>query len=313
MKAWQFEQVGHPLELVDLPDPTPAEGQVVIDVKAAGICHTDIAFMDGFVPGMPTHLPIVLGHEVAGVISEIGAGVSGFAIGDRVGIAPIGGLGGPGVGRDGGYAERTIGLVDELVTIPEHVSFAQAAAGTDAGSTSYHAVGVIGQVTKGTRVGVIGLGGLGQIGARVAVLLGGEVYTTDIRPELKEVSENLGAAGFFGSVSDFAPLNLDVIIDFAGVNTTGAAITAVKPGGRVVQVGAGAPDATIPVVSLVTRNIELLGTLGGHKADVEAVFDLLETGELDPVLSTVRFDEISSGLDVLRTGKVQGRSVAVTA
>jgi propanol-preferring alcohol dehydrogenase len=215
------------------------------------------------------------------------------------------------VGRDGGYADRTIGLVEELVRIPDGVSFAQAAAGTDAGGTSYHAVRGVGRVTARTRVGIIGLGGLGQIGARVAVLEGAEVYVADIRAELQPVATQLGAAGFVTDVSGFDPLDLDVIIDFAGANTTDAAITAVRHGGRVVQVGAGAPKATISVVTLVTHGVELIGMLGGGKDDVVGVYDLLATGNLQPVISTVTFDDIHEGLERLRRSEVEGRSVAI--
>jgi propanol-preferring alcohol dehydrogenase len=310
MKAWQLTAFTTALQEADLPDPVPGQGEVLLDIKAAGLCHTDISFIDGAVPGMPSHLPIVLGHEVAGVISAVGDGVEGFSVGDAVGIASEG-IDGPGVGRDGGYAERTLARVSELVRIPEGVSFAQAAAGTDAGATSYHAIAVAAGVQDGTRVGIIGLGGLGQIGARVAVLLGGEVYAVDVREERRQTAEEVGAVGFFPSVADLAPLALDVIVDFAGMNTTGPAIEAVKPGGRVVQIGAGTPAAEIPIVLLVTKNVTLVGSLGAAKDDVAAVYDLLGRGELAPEITTVGFDQIGDGLEAVRGGAVSGRSVAV--
>jgi propanol-preferring alcohol dehydrogenase len=311
MRAWQFTETGSEPELVELPDPVPGAGEVVIDIKAAGICHTDISFIDGHVPGMPTHTPIVLGHEVAGVISQVGEGVTGFAVGDAVGIAPHG-IEGPGVGRDGGYAEKTIGQVEELVPVPAGVSLAQAAAATDAGATAYHGVTAAGQVVEGMRVGIIGLGGLGQIGARVAVLQGAEVYVSDIRSELEGVALSLGAAGFFTDVSEFAALGLDTVIDFAGMNTTRAAIAGVRPGGRVVQIGAGNPEGDFSVVDIVVRGIQIIGSLGGTKADVEAVYALLASGSLEPVISTVSFEEIGVGLQRLRKGEAEGRTVAVT-
>jgi propanol-preferring alcohol dehydrogenase len=310
LKAWQLTEFHTSLHEVDVPDPIPAAGEVLLDIKAAGLCHTDISFIDGAVPGMPSHLPIVLGHEVAGVITAVGDGVEGYSVGDAVGIAPEG-IDGPGVGRDGGYAERTIAHISELVRIPAGVSFAQAAAGTDAGATSYHAIAVAAGVTKGTRVGIVGLGGLGQTGARIAVLLGAEVYAVDVREERRQTATEVGAAGFFTAVSDLAPLGLDVIVDFAGMETTGHAVEAVKPHGRVVQIGAGKPAATIPIVLLVTRNVTLIGSLGAGKDDVVAVYDLLGSGELTPEISTVRFDEIGEGLDAVRQGTVSGRSVAV--
>jgi len=310
MRAWYFVEVGKPLESVELPDPVPGAGEVVVDVRAAGLCHTDISFMDGDVPGMPTHVPIVLGHEVAGVISAVGNAVTSFAIGDEVGLAPVGHFG-PGVGRDGGYAEKVLATVEELVPVPQHVTVAQAAAATDSGATSYHAVHVVGEVRKGTRVGIVGLGGLGQIGARVAVLEGAEVHVTDVRPELEPVATSLGAAGFYADAADFTALGLDVVIDFAGMDTTRTAIAAARPGGRVVQIGSGRPEATISVVDLVVRSIQLVGSLGATKDDVVAVYEMLNSGKLDPIITTVGFDDIPAGLERLRRGESEGRAVAV--
>jgi propanol-preferring alcohol dehydrogenase len=310
MLAWHFVETGQPIVSVDIPDPVPSAGEVLVDITAAGLCHTDISFIDGDVPGMPTHTPIVLGHEVAGTISALGDGVTGWAVGDRVGLAPVG-LAGPGVGRDGGYAEKTLSTVEELVRVPEGVSMAHAAAATDSGATSYHAVVAVGQVEKGMRVGIIGLGGLGQIGARIAVLRGAEVHVSDINADLEAVASELGATSFVTDAAELAGRDLDVVVDFAGFDTTRAAIAAVRPGGRVVQIGSGSPDASISVVDLVVRSVSLLGSLGGTKDDVIAVYDLLASGELDPAIATIAFDEIGEGLDRLRRGDSAGRTVAV--
>lgn len=310
MRAWSFTGTGSPLELVDLPDPQPGPGQVVLDVRAAGLCHTDISFIDGDVPGMPTHTPIVLGHEVAGVIAALGEGVTGWAVGDAVGLAPVT-HDGPGVGRDGGYAEKTLGTVEELVRVPEHVSFAQAASATDAGATAYHAVRIVAAVRPGDRVGIIGLGGLGQIAARVAVLAGAQVHITDVRPELAGLAGEIGAAGFHTDTGEFSALGLDVAIDFAGFDTTRLALASLRAGGRAVQVGAGRPEATISVMDVILRGVSLQGSFGSTKEDVEAVYQLLDTGELDPLTTTVGFDQIGAGLDQLRAGEARGRLVAV--
>jgi propanol-preferring alcohol dehydrogenase len=309
MKAWQFVDVGEPLVRTELPDPVPGPGEVAVDIRAAGLCHTDISFLDGDVPGMPTHTPIVLGHEISGVISALGADVTGFEIGDAVGLAPVSHVG-PGVGRDGGYAEKTLATVEELVRVPPSVTFAQAAAATDAGATAYHAVHAVGEVEKGMRVGIVGLGGLGQIGARVAVLQGAEVHVSDIRADLEPVAAGLGVTGFSTDATEFARLGLDVVVDFAGIDTTRTAIAAARPGGRVVQIGSGKPEATISVVDLVVRSIQVFGSLGGTKDDVIAVYALLDGGGLDPVISTVGFDDIADGLERLRRGESAGRTVA---
>jgi propanol-preferring alcohol dehydrogenase len=310
MKAWHLLETGKPLVQVEIPDPVAGPGQVVVDIQAAGLCHSDISFMDGDIPGIPTHTPIVLGHEIAGVISALGAGVTGFAIGDPVGIAPVLHAG-PGVGRDGGYADKTLANVDELVPVPAGVTLAQAASATDAGATAYHAISTVGQVSAGQRVGIIGLGGLGQIGARVAVLLGAEVHATDVRPQLSEVATELGAASFTTTTAEFTALGLDTVVDFAGMNTTQTALAAAQVGGRVVQVGGGKPEATVRIVDFMLRHLELRGSLGATKDDLIAVYELLASGNLNPIITTVGFDDVAEGLDRLRRGESEGRTVAV--
>lgn len=171
MQAWQFTETHQPLVLNEVPEPSPGPGQVSIDVKAAGLCHTDIGVLhdDGWRSTI-MFTPITMGHEVAGAVREVGEGVTDWVPGDRVGICPTTPFGAPGFVTDGGFGHVVVVPADALVRIPEGVSYAQGAAATDAGMTSYHAVIVNGQTKAGDNVGIIGLGGLGQIGARAAVL-----------------------------------------------------------------------------------------------------------------------------------------------
>ena len=186
MKAWKFHAAHQPLELKELEDPTPSKGQVLIEVKAAGLCHSDVGFMDGTLTDSLSFRPIVLGHEVAGVVTELGEGVTDFAIGERVAVF-AGGNGKPGpennsigIGRNGGFAQKVLAWESELIRIPENVSFDQAATATDAGMTTHQAVVAVGRVTAGTKVRIIGLGGLGLTAARIAVITGAEVYAAEI-------------------------------------------------------------------------------------------------------------------------------------
>lgn len=311
MRAWQFTGVGEPLRLTELPSPVPGPGQVVVDVRAAGLCHSDVGFVDGHITWMLEFTPIVLGHEVAGVISAVGEGVTGFAVGDRVGIAGDG-LDAPGIVLDGGFGEQCIGKVEQLVPIPDNVSFVQAASGTDAGMTSYHAVRVVGGVTTGTRVGIIGLGGLGLTGARIAVVSGAEVYAAELDDTKHAAGLAAGVTAVVSDAKELADFGLDVIVDFAGFGTTtAAAVEAVNPGGRIVQVGLGAADMTISNQSLVTKQLQLMGSLGGKKADTEAVYRLMAAGDLEILATALPFDDIDQGIERLRAGGVQGRLVAV--
>ena len=312
MQAWQFTNTHEPLVLNEVPEPTAGPGEVVVDVKSAGLCHSDVGLMEdeGWL-ALLAKTPITIGHEVAGVVSAVGDGVTDWKIGDRVGICPTTELGAPGYAFDGGFAPKTVIGQEALVRIPDNVSFAYGAAGTDAGMTSHHAVIANGQVTKGTKLGIIGFGGLGQIGARVAVLAGAEVYVAEINEDVWQNARDAGVTDVRKGIKDFADVGLDVIVDFAGFGvTTADAIETVRAGGRVVQVGMGRLEATINTRVLITNNVTLVGSVGGTKDDVQGVYDYLATGELNPTITEIGFDEIADGIERLAKGQVVGRLVA---
>jgi propanol-preferring alcohol dehydrogenase len=209
------------------------------------------------------------------------------------------------------HTERRSALEDiyalRLTPIPDRVSFEQAAAGTDAGKTSYRAVKVAGEVEQGTRVGIIGLGGLGLLGARIAVILGAEVFAAEPKEQVWSKALELGVTNCFADVSELAPLKLDVIIDFAGVGTTTAgAIEAVRPEGRVVQVGLARREATISIHSLALMAVHLVGSVGGTGEDIAAVYELIASGQLSPEIGVISFEEIPDGLERHKAGTVEG-------
>jgi propanol-preferring alcohol dehydrogenase len=309
MKAWQFSGPGTPLALTELADPVPGEGEVVLEVRAAGLCHTDVGIMEGWSADMLDHLPLVLGHEVAGVIAAVGPGVGDYQVGDRVGIVGEG-LSGPGVGRDGGFAQKTIGRVPELVRIPDGVGFEEAAAGTDAGMTSFHAVRIVAEVQEGMRVGIIGLGGLGLVGARVAVLAGAEVHAAEINKEVHDFGYEIGITSIVTDIDELAGRDLDAVIDFAGMDTVSGAVAAVRPFGRVVLVGCGDPNASLNLLSTIMKQVQLVGSLGGTRDDVIEVYDMLSEGTLKMMVATIGFSEIDEGLSRLKAGGIRGRLVA---
>ena len=312
MRAWQFTNTHEPLVRADVPEPVAGPGQVVLDVVSAGLCHSDVGVLEdeGWLPFLPRR-PVTMGHEVAGVVAEVGEGVTGWWVGDRVGVCPMTSAGAPGYGYDGGFADKIVVDQITLVPIPDNVPFALGAAGTDAGMTSHHAVVTKGRVVAGTRLGIIGLGGLGQIGARVGVLAGADVYVAEIDEDVWDLADELGATGVARSIRDFADKQLDVIIDFAGFGTTTAeAIEAVRFGGRVVQVGMGTLEATISTRDLIIKECELVGCRGGTKEDIAGVYEFFATGQLAPHYTEIGFDDIPDGLDRLARGLVKGRLVA---
>lgn len=310
MKAWQFVDNDQPLTLNDVSEPTPGPDDVIIDVKAAGLCHSDVGYLDGTLSPILAFRPITLGHEIAGIISAVGENVDSFAVGDRV-VVPAK-VEGAGTTLDGGFADKVASPAAFVVALPDGVEWDQAAAATDAGMTSYHAVVTRGGVTAGMKVGVIGFGGLGSLGAQAALAVGAEVYAAEKNEAVHDFARSLGVAGVSTDIADFADHGLDVIIDYAGFGTTTAgAILAVKPGGRVVQVGLGVAEGTIPLLQLVLKGVDLVGSVAGTNEDCAAVLDLIAEGKLSSRVTHITFDEIADGLGRLERGEVVGRLVAM--
>jgi propanol-preferring alcohol dehydrogenase len=311
MKAWVMHELHGDLIEEDVPTPTAGPGQVVAKVRTTGLCHSDVGYMEGVIP-LTIPLPAVLGHEVAGEVTEIGEGVTGLAVGDLV-VSAISPDDAPGVTRDGAYAEYITLTADRTVKLPEGIDLVQAAAATDAGVTSYTGTIVFGKIKAGDKVGIVGLGGLGMTGARIAVITGAEVVGVEPRQELWETARAQGVSEVVSDVTELAGRDLDVVVDFAGFGTTTAgALNAVKFGGRVVLVGLGAAEVSFPAVDLVGRAIDLQGaTPAGDPAHLQAVIDMVASGDLSITTTEVGFDEISDGLGRLARREVSGRLVAV--
>lgn len=310
MKAWIFRGAGTPLELSDVPDPVAAPGEIVVDVRATGLCHSDVSALDDphWAVNFPS-LPIVLGHEAAGVVSAIGEGVTNLAVGDRVGI-PSGIPNANGYYRDGTYAEKTTAIASEVVKIPDGLDFVMAASGTDAGNVAHHAVVSRGEVQPGEKVGIIGIGGLGQIGARIAVVLGCEVYAAEPKEDVWPMAEEIGVVRCVKDIRELADIGLTAIIDFAGFGTTTTgALEVVAEGGRVIQVGMGQLVFEFNSNPLIFKQADLKGSMGGGVGDLQAVYDLMASGQLNPKVTTWDFARIPEGLDELRRGTAQGRIV----
>ncbi|MBY8856789.1 zinc-binding dehydrogenase [Nocardia sp. CA2R105] len=312
MRAWQYMGNHAPIQLNEVPEPTPGPNQVLIDVKAAGLCHSDIMYMGEGDAAMP-FLPMTQGHENAGVIAAVGEGVTGFQVGDVVGVCCSGVQPPMGMFTPGGFADQVVTDYRDLARVPAGLDMSLAALATDAGMTSYHAMIKAGGATVGMKVGVIGFGGLGQIGARAAVLAGAEVHIAETKQDVWPIAK---AAGVVSCVEDSAewvtnPLaggDFDLVVDYAGFDTTQNAVNAIKRGGKVIQVGLGRSTFTIRTHSILGRTIE--GSLGGTVSDIEEVYALMLQGEITPVYTEIPFDGIGDGLAKLAANEVTGRLVA---
>lgn len=316
MKAWQFVGTDKPLELNEVPEPTAGPGQVVVDVKAAGVCHSDVSALDdpGWMDLFQNGLPRTMGHENAGVISEIGEGMDHWKVGDRVGLSPVMTDGvALGYGKwDGGFGPKLLATDENLVALPDEVPFDLGSMATDAGLTAYHAMVTKGGAKKGMKVGVIGLGGLGYIGAKVAALLGAEVYGAEINPKTRELADEIGLAGVAESITEFKDKDLELIVDYAGFGTTTAqGIETLTRFGTFVQVGMGRLEATISTYPIIINQLTIKGSQSGTKQDLADIYELMRTGELNPPINHITHAEIPGAIDKLREGGVIGRFVAM--
>lgn len=315
MRGWLFSGTNKPLELIEKEDPKAIPNQVVIEVKAAGLCHSDVAALEdpGWMPLFPNG-PVIMGHEFAGVIIEVGEGVEDFKVGDRVGVNPMNRdtKVTAGYNYDGGYAEKVRVPADQCVKIPDGVSFVEGAAATDAGITSYRALFSIGQAKEGTKLGIIGVGGLGQFALQMALIKGCEVYVTDVSEAARELASELGATKVYDTILDMKEAECDVIVDFAGFGqTTTDAIEAVAPQGTVVIVGMGKLETIVNTYLMITKEVKLLGSNGGSVEDLQGVYECFATGKMSPTLITIPFEEVDKGIEKLKSHQVKGRLVAV--
>ncbi|MGV3758364.1 MAG: zinc-binding dehydrogenase [Actinomycetota bacterium] len=312
MQGWFFTNTGEPLELGELDEPTPGPGEALLEIKAAGLCHSDVGMLtdESWLQTLAFR-PIVIGHEVAGVVTAIGDGVTEVQVGDRVGVCPTATGGAPGYARHGGFTYQHVAPAADLVPMPEGLSFELAALGTDAGMTSYHAIVARGGLQPGMKVGVIGLGGLGQIGARVGVVKGAEVHVAEPNEKAWPLAKEIGAATVVKDASEWEGQGFDLIVDYAGFGTTTRAATkAVRRDGRVVLVGMGKLEFTLDTMDMILSEVTVSGSQGGTRQDIAEVYELLASGAVRPTVTTIGFDDIPQGIDDLKNHRITGRLVA---
>jgi len=158
VRGWQFTATHAPLQMVEKEDPKAQEGYVVIKTGAVGIRHSDVGALESEEWMSIMNVPIIMDHENAGTIIEVGPGVVDFKVGDRVAICPTGPSGmAPGYAYDGGFGTRIHAPASDLVHVPDELSIKEAASATDAGMTSYHALFTAGQAKPGMKIALIGI------------------------------------------------------------------------------------------------------------------------------------------------------------
>jgi propanol-preferring alcohol dehydrogenase len=334
MKAAILKAFGTPLAIEDVDDPRPGPGEVAIAIKACGIDGTDLKLLNGF--GYTPDLPFVMGHEAAGVIDSVGAGVTVFAPGERV--IPYNFLVPPtsawyqtereqispdmqgviGVkGHGGGFAERLVLPAHQIVRIPDGIGWADAAVHGDAGLTAWHAVRRA-RLALGETVLVIGVGGVGSFAVQFARLAGARVIATD-RTEAKHAwARELGVVAAIVSDDPARAVRtltggrgVDCVIDIVGTEETmSAGIDSLVVGGRLVIVGYTPESLTIGGKRLAQKELEIIGSRAGSRHDLVAALTVSASGRIRSIVTDLApLSGVNVALEKLRSGAVLGRLV----
>jgi len=327
VRAAVLPAVGAPLELVERPDPEPGPGEARVRIQACGVCGSDLFLQKGGFGA--DKLPVIPGHEAAGIVDALGAGVTDVALGDQVAIyyidntpdAPRPNLG-PNVKRmgvdvDGAFAEYVVRQVSTLIRPPRAVDPATLAVLTDAVGTPYHALVQIARVQPGETVAVIGIGGIGSNAVQVAKTLGARVVAITRSAERQELARQLGAdeaVGIADAREAIGGHGADVVVQCAASAAMDeAAIEVAGFAGRVVFVATTPDSFETKASTLVWRELTLLGSRGFTPSDIRAVIDLHLEGRITTDHLTARLrplDEANEALEDLRAGRVM-RSVLV--
>ena len=331
MKAWQIrgEYGIDRLQCVDVPEPVAREGQVVVAMRAASVNYRDLVTVRGM-PGAAAPPSLVPFSDGAGVVADVGKGVRGFAVGDRVAPTffqswPDGpvtaearslALGGT---LDGVLAERIALRADGVVRIPDSMSFVEAATLPCAGLTAWRAVAVEAPVGPGDTVLVEGTGGVSIFALQFAKALGARVIVTSSSDEKLERARKLGADYGINYIEtpDWSAearrftdgRGVDVVVEVGGEDTLQQAMLAACVGGRVVVIGVlSGFGSTISLPMLFSNNLHLIGISVGSRAHFVDMLSHIEAWRLKPVIDqTFAFDDVPKALRTLQSGRFFGK------
>lgn len=339
MKAAVLREFKQPLQWEEVETPAPGLNEVLVQIMACGIDGTDLKLLDGF--GYIPDLPFIIGHEPAGVVAEVGSQVTDFEAGDRVithnfftcgkcllcrthreqlCVSMTGVLGAR--GKPGGYAEYLKMPARQLVSVPEHVAWPDAAVCCDAGITSLHAVDRA-RVKLGETVVVIGIGGVGSVVTQLAKAAGARVVTVNRSERREQWARKMGADEVLDSSKVDIPeaireltdgLGADCVIDVVGnEGTMTYGVDSLRHGGRLVIVGYTPDLYPLSGKQFAQNELEIIGTRCGRIQDLINTVRLVAEGKIKSIVTDLYpMEEANEALAFLRAGKALGRVVLLT-
>lgn len=336
-RAARFHKVGEGLKLEDVPTPQLGSNDVLLKVKSAGMCHSDIHVMDGVIAASP---PVTLGHEIAGEVEQVGSGVTNFKKNDKALVhflSPCGtcryclqGRGmqcanlftrpSYGFSVDGGYADYCRVDAERLVQLPNDLAPEFAATLGCAGITAYHAIKHIARTVTGENVAIYGVGGVGMYALQIAKVCGARTIAIGRNQEKLKMAESLGADNVINaSGADIRKeikkatggRGADVMLDFVVTDESlRNASSSLAGGGRLVLVGVSNKPVAINPQVFVLREFSLAGSLVGTKDELEDLVQMAASKRLQSIVTRqFALAEINEALEALRRGEIAGRGV----
>lgn len=334
MKAAVVEKLGGKLTIKDVPVPVPGPGELLVKVKACGVCHTDLHAADGDWPVKPTP-PFIPGHEAAGIVEAIGPGVKDFAIGDAVGVAWLHDAclrceycetgwetlcehqHNSGYSCDGGFAEYVIATADFAARLPKDVDFAAIAPILCAGVTTYKGLKET-EARPGEWVVISGIGGLGHVAVQYAKAMGLKVVAVDIAADKLALAKSAGADVTVNALD--ADAAEQAIAATAG-GAHGILVTAVSPAafaqslkmvrrkGTVALVGLPPGEFPTPIFDVVLKRITVRGSIVGTRRDLDEAIAFATEGKVKSHITTAPLSDINAIFERLKKGEIEGRMV----
>lgn len=321
-----LEEIGKPLELRDVPQPEPLPTEVLIHVHTCGVCRTDLHIIDGELPTPP--LPLILGHQIVGMIESVGKEVTKWRPGDRVGVPWLGGTCHEcefclsarenlcdralftGYLRNGGYAEFCTAHEDYVLALPQRYSDVELAPMLCAGLIGYRTYR---KATPVKTIGFYGFGSSAHLLVQIARALGSAVYVFT-RPgdqKTQAFALSLGATWAGGS-DQLPPEKLDAALLFAPVGALyPQALKAIKKGGAVVSAGIHMSDIPSFPYSLLWEERSLSSVANLTRQDGLDFFKLVETIPLQVKTACFPLEQANEALEAIRTGSLEGSAVLI--
>jgi propanol-preferring alcohol dehydrogenase len=341
LKAAVLHSFAEPLRIEEIPTPSPGPGEVLIEVAACGVCHSDLHLAMGEWDLLKpiTKLPLTLGHEVTGTIASIGESVTGLGLGDRVGVPWLHWTCGEcefclmgretlcskqqitGCTVDGGFAEFIKAKASHIAKLPDELSFEEAAPLLCAGVTVHSAMKKA-DVQAGQKVAVFGVGGLGHLAIQLARVKGADVVAVDVAEDKLELARECGAGVVVNAATTLAHKEIKkatgggahvVMVTSGSRAAYETALRSIRKAGTLAIVGMAPEPVPLSTVAMVSGEYRIVSSAVGSREELREVLQLAAEGKVKCRIETRAFDQADVAMNEMKEGRLVGRVVLSVA